>query len=675
MRALIAQKKIGMNPRNSARLALAIALSAASIAVLAEPSLLPLQAFDVTGTSGHVPIIIGANEINTAVTTFAATDLEPAQEAVFTLESNGEDIYAAGNHRSAFQLLRAQSPTPDGYYYQLQFLPRVLIAELLAGTGDGVALTVGADRNGDSLPQADEVVCAMTSSAATPARCILGPDIIGDPATTYWVMAAAPPGNLGVHYSAVLSSGLPQVALPKDPARLPSITSLSPPYGSLLLTGPGRVPADIAFPLRLTWNAGMPLRRFYAAALMGAGPVASLVDNASALMPIVFERTFVKDANSHPVPVGPTGGGNLGFVLTAHETQQRIFIDLPPSDTEYPSLDITTSAFAPGQVATQFYAVRTDFPPPSADPLAAVAPGPENAAAAWSVTNGVNAFSVSIPHPASGRWYVVASNQTANTAQFSMNIMDSINGVGRSTPTIEPGMYFNPQRSGHGISISQAAGQQLVLWYSYLEDGAPTWYIAQAGAPPANSGWWSAQLYRVSWDGTGKPVRVGSILLTPTATNRFTFAWQLDGEQGSEAFELLAAADACVSLGNAAAALSGNWFAPAEGGYGVDVLSRANQQFDIVYIYDALGLARWGIGSRSPFAANSALDILQSAGFCPTCSWKPVTTQPLGTLMMDYSSASNGMLAMNFALNAPLSGNWNVSQPMLRLTGSSACSQ
>ena len=43
-----------------------------------------------------------------------------------------------------------------------------------------------------------------------------------------------------------------------------------------------------------------------------------------------------------------------------------------------------------------------------------------------------------------------------------------------------PGLWFEPARDGHGLSISQPTdGRHAVLWYLYTRDGAPTWVIAE----------------------------------------------------------------------------------------------------------------------------------------------------------------------------------------------------
>src|SRR5205807_1465229 len=101
-----------------------------------------------------------------------------------------------------------------------------------------------------------------------------------------------------------------------------------------------------------------------------------------------------------------------------------------------------------------------------------------------------------------------------------------------------PGAYFNPQRSGHGIFMNDAAGNRVLYWYTYLEDGTPVWYTAGAPVPDASTGTWIAQLLRVNWKGDVINTFgiVGDVLLTPINATDFMFSWHLNGTSGSERF-------------------------------------------------------------------------------------------------------------------------------------------
>lgn len=41
-----------------------------------------------------------------------------------------------------------------------------------------------------------------------------------------------------------------------------------------------------------------------------------------------------------------------------------------------------------------------------------------------------------------------------------------------------PGLWYEPDRDGHGISITQSEGGFAVIWYLYRDDGQPTFLIA-----------------------------------------------------------------------------------------------------------------------------------------------------------------------------------------------------
>jgi hypothetical protein len=65
--------------------------------------------------------------------------------------------------------------------------------------------------------------------------------------------------------------------------------------------------------------------------------------------------------------------------------------------------------------------------------------------------------------------------------------------------------------------------------------------------------------------------------------------------------------------------------------------------------------------------------MLQSSGFCPVCAYQQLATQSAGSLNLAYADGSTGHLSTAITLAAPLAGQWNVDQPMIRLTGAPAC--
>jgi hypothetical protein len=341
-----------------------------------------------------------------------------------------------------------------------------------------------------------------------------------------------------------------------------------------------------------------------------------------------------------------------------------VFIDLPGNAT---SLSVTVSEGG-AAAALSFYAVRADFPAAALSPQIAAAPAPPGAAS-WSIGGAVSQKTVVIP-ASGGRWYIVATNPGASEATFTLATQVAVNTTAASP--LQAGNYFNPQRGGHGIFLSQASGQQVVDWYTFLEDGTPTWYLAQNGAPAAGSGVWSSTLYRAAWDGSGgTPTPVGDVTLTATSADHAMFSWHLYGQGGSEAFELLARPE-CVDAGGSVN-LNGEWYPPALSGIGFDALVIPGQQFDAFYLYDDGGNPRWVVGAQGPFAASATVPMLQASGFCPLCAWQALTTQAAGSLTVAYANATGGQLSAAITLQAPLSGRWSFDQPIARLTGAAGC--
>jgi hypothetical protein len=99
----------------------------------------------------------------------------------------------------------------------------------------------------------------------------------------------------------------------------------------------------------------------------------------------------------------------------------------------------------------------------------------------------------------------------------------------------------------------------------------------------------------------------------------------------------------------------------------------ASFQFDAFYFYDALGQPRWTAGTSSPFGPQSAVTMSQISGFCPLCAAVKTTTKPIGTLNVNFSNGTQGSYSTSLNLLSPLSGSWNINQPIVRLTGSAAC--
>jgi subtilisin family serine protease len=636
--------------------------TALTIAAYATPGATQaFRQFTADSAGGYVDVpVSGLVELPNAA--FATTTLAPANVTQMSLgvdTSSSDQVYNPGTGKQ-FVLFPMQAAGNAGGFPAA--VGRVFIVEITASSAVQAVLYAGIDSNNDGAPEASEQACKTSYSTVQPvARCVV--DLHDAPAGTgsVWALVDVPQGSPGASYSVTLSGAVPMI-----PAGTTSTAVFN--NAPFVMTGPGHVDASSSFPVRMAWGGAtvgtqslIAPGNYYGAILIDAEPGSQ--QGLAGYVPFSFTRSSGGDDVADALQ---SGASRVLHYSPPQTSLQHMFIDVPAGAT---SLEVDTSLLIGGDAQVSFAAVRADFPPASVPAQIAAAPA-TTPAATWALDAVTQSRKVVIP-VTPGRWYLVSS-YASSRADASAQLSAQLAFGAAAAPALTPGNYFNPQRSGHGIFLSRAAGQQVVDWYTFREDGTPTWYLAQATAPANTAGAWSADLYRASWNGSsGVPTRVGEVALTATAPDRAMFSWHLDGTSGSEAFQLIAS-PACVSDGGNVN-LNGEWFPPAQAGYGFDALVLPGQQFDAFYMYDGGGNPRWVVGANGPFAASSTIAMLQSTGFCPVCAYQALTTQAAGNMTVTYANGAGGQLSTAITLNAPLNGSWSINQPIARLTGSSDC--
>ncbi|MGH8041250.1 MAG: S8 family serine peptidase [Rudaea sp.] len=535
----------------------------------------------------------------------------------------------------------------------------VFTVEMAASNAPEADLYAGIDYNGDGQPEFAEQQCAVSSASGSPARCVI--DLRNAGPVSVWALVDIPQNNPGGNYTVTLDSGIPAV----------DYVSPAGANGGFGVVGPGRVTAQTGFPVRLFWgspggfDALTPGTRYY-----GAVMIDPLNDSGYGALGQVgfapFALTRVTGSDDVTDALEPNAIRTLSLV--PGETLTHQFIDVPGQSTLL--VDTSYVSGSSNRSPLSFRLTRADFPAPSVSSQIAAAPAVASGDAQWSLGGAVTTKTTTAQANA-GRWYLVVSNTgTSNadvTLTMQMNLIEQV-----ATPAA--GAYFNPQRSGHGIYMNRGGDQQAAYWYTYLEDGTPVWYAALNTAPAPGSGAWSAPLARVTWDGSAIDAytTIGDAIITPISVSDYLFSWHLYGASGSEHFTLLGL-DECVTFGSAQGDFTGQWFAPAQSGYGMDVLALPTIQNDTFYFYDALGQPRWADGNVSTFGASATVPLMQYTGFCPTCAFASVTTRGIGNLNVSYTDTLHGNYSTNLNLLTPLSGSWAINQPIARLTGSAAC--
>ena len=191
------------------------------------------------------------------------------------------------------------------------------------------------------------------------------------------------------------------------------------------------------------------------------------------------------------------------------------------------------------------------------------------------------------------------------------------------------GMWFNPQRSGHGMDLQHAGDRMVITWYTYNDDGSPTWYLAAGDYQPD----WQADLIRVTWDYASRTptvTTVGTASMTLSDAQNAEFSWDINGRTGSEPFQYFV-----FSGPNTSKQHTSSYFDPTDSGWGITVVTQGDVMVSVIYYYDEQGEPIWSLGVGDNAAATS-VDMFASRGFCPDCAYVEPTSEPVGVLGFEF---------------------------------------
>lgn len=517
-------------------------------------------------------------------------------------------------------------PGPDGTEWQVQ-------VALQSQTAHDLDLLVGRDSVGDGQLRAQDVLCRSISSVSREACSV---EIEATAARQrVWLLvhayAAGPTGEDAFELEAAV--------LDQDALNQPALVATAP-----MQVDNGRLA------IRFAWDLPDLVK---SAEMRSELQLAIGSDAPFARIPVVFARAGGVQQRPRIIAAGTTA--TLG--LAAGAQHPGLLVEVPANAS---ALDVRLEASTDMELSA--------VPAPAFDgpQLPMVDAGAAGAMASVAVEGG-RRLRVEGAALRPGTWYLLARNrgEAAASARLSVAVESSANAPGFAS-----GAYYNPRRSGSGAYIHDAGDARSLLWYAYLQDGTPTWYLAVAARPAATSASWQASLLRFGWNGSAAvPTQVGEVVVTTLDGDSIQFAWNLDGESGSETYRRIGAGS-CPPGG---LDLNGTWYPPQRSGIGFSIVAGAGIESQAVYLYDDRGIARWLAGSNSPFGADRmALNAL--SGSCPLCDYRAPVLVPAGELTRSYgASGSEGRIGLSVALPADYPGDWQFELPVRKLTTPTGC--
>ncbi|WP_374603986.1 S8 family serine peptidase [Arenimonas sp.] len=519
-----------------------------------------------------------------------------------------------------------QIPAGEGIVHRIRISTQAAVPD--------IDLFVGRDSNNNGLPSKGEIRCESRSpeSAELCDFTVAGSSSV----QTFWMMVQnwTGPGS-NVRISRAVAS------------------SADGDGQALLATGPGHLDTNEDFSVRLGYDDPSmgPAQERLGFLKLQPSPGATAVE-----IPVRITRT-----GATPSPFALAPGQARKVWLEPGAAHERLVFDVPANAT-------AVSFQTQGAGSVSLYAAHVPNP---TGPVIQPAPA-RGAPGVLSATGpgGNKTLAVSGANLQPGRWYVTPVNTGA--AATSVDVSAVIT-TSTGSLKVKGGSYYPPARGGHGLFMYPAGAAQVVIWYTFLQDGTPTWYYMQAPQPGSN-GSWTTPIYRAAWNGTANHlVEVGEAVMSATSDSQFSFAYNLDGFTGVESMDAFLVG--CPSIGGAPVDASGNWFDPVRAGSGYSVQLNPNYEFFAAFIYDDLGLPRFLLAERSGAfnAGANTLQLDQLQGFAPLGAHSTPVRSPVGTLGRQFTGNALAGISVNATFANGVAGTWNVNDAVVPLGNTQGC--
>ena len=263
--------------------------------------------------------------------------------------------------------------------------------------------------------------------------------------------------------------------------------------------------------------------------------------------------------------------------------------------------------------------------------------------------------------------------KNTGNAVADIEVRADISFAGTPVPLLS-GLWQSAYRENlsQGYDFASTGSYRGFLWYTYEEDGSPTWYLA--AGPETASNIWVAELLRFTNDGTLQhSTQVGHVSITQLAEKDSVFSYVLFGENGSDR-ERPSIPHVCPVIDGTPVNYDGLWSRTAEGVGGSSVVVNDISQAFLHYIYEDSGKPIWLIGTPDPQnSTNPVANLLQFSGYCAVCSESPVTIESVGLFTRDFESETSMTWNLNYVLSPPLSGSIDRTDNTIKITAPVAC--
>lgn len=222
-------------------------------------------------------------------------------------------------------------------------------------------------------------------------------------------------------------------------------------------------------------------------------------------------------------------------------------------------------------------------------------------------------------------------------------------------------IWWNPQESGWGLTIADHETQLFVVWYTYRQDGSPTWFVIPGGTLSQGRRIFTGDAYQTTgprYDGPFNPAfvtvtRVGSITIdfapTGLAPGTALFTYSIAGVSGTRQIQRQPFGDAAPAWGSD---FTDIWWDSNESGWGLTLSQHGNNVFGVWYTYDTSGQPLFLVMPGVTFTGSASFTgaLYQTTGpyFGAPYDASRVTVTQVGNASIDMQSITGGSRRAQF---------------------------
>ena len=226
-------------------------------------------------------------------------------------------------------------------------------------------------------------------------------------------------------------------------------------------------------------------------------------------------------------------------------------------------------------------------------------------------------------------------------------------------------IWWNPSESGWGLTLADHETQIFAVWFTYRQDGGPTWFVIPGGSFSQGRRLFNADIYQTR--GPAYNTSFNPTLVTPTrvgtasfdfappalASGTALFSYSIGGVSQTKQIQRQPFGDSAPGWGWDYTDI---WWDPSESGWGLTMAQHGNNIFAVWYTYDTSGQPTYFIVSGGVFSGPDTFtgDVYTTTGPWygnPQFDTNQVRATRVGTATLGFgATASSANAAKAYSL-------------------------